>query len=66
VDARSPRQAPSGPDPDEAIRTAHDEARSRGDVGYADPATGWFVFTRESLLANGRCCGSGCRHCPYD
>lgn len=23
------------------------------------------VFTREYHLARGYCCGSGCRHCPY-
>lgn len=26
---------------------------------------GYMVFTREFLLRRGRCCGSGCRHCPY-
>lgn len=49
----------------ELIRVAHDEARRRGDAGYADPATGYFVFTRASLLERGYCCGNGCRHCPY-
>ncbi len=24
------------------------------------------VFTARFLLARGRCCGSGCRHCPYE
>jgi hypothetical protein len=24
------------------------------------------VFTREYHLRRGYCCGSGCRHCPYD
>ncbi|MGH9843368.1 MAG: DUF5522 domain-containing protein [Blastocatellia bacterium] len=24
------------------------------------------VFTREFHLKRGECCGSGCRHCPYD
>jgi len=57
----------AGPDADldELIRAAHDGAESRGDAGYPDPVTGYFVFTRASLLANGHCCGSGCRHCPY-
>ncbi|WP_350208759.1 DUF5522 domain-containing protein [Botrimarina sp.] len=27
---------------------------------------GRVVFTARFLLARGRCCGSGCRHCPYD
>jgi hypothetical protein len=47
------------------IRDAHDAAVARGDDGYADPTTGYFVFTTPALLARGRCCGSGCRHCPY-
>jgi len=48
-----------------AIREAHDAAVARGDVGYADPATGFFVFTTPALLAKRTCCGNGCRHCPY-
>lgn len=24
------------------------------------------VFTREFHLKRGHCCGSGCRHCPYE
>ncbi|KAJ8613643.1 hypothetical protein CTAYLR_003119 [Chrysophaeum taylorii] len=24
------------------------------------------VFTRVGLLARGKCCGAGCRHCPYE
>lgn len=27
---------------------------------------GLVVFTAAHHLARGRCCGSGCRHCPYD
>ncbi|HMV50343.1 MAG TPA: DUF5522 domain-containing protein [Blastocatellia bacterium] len=27
---------------------------------------GFVVFTREYHLRRGRCCGSGCRHCPYE
>ena len=26
----------------------------------------FMVFTREFHLKRGQCCGSGCRHCPYD
>lgn len=26
---------------------------------------GAWVFTREFLLRRGKCCSSGCRHCPY-
>ena len=45
---------------------AHDAAVRAGREGYLDPRTGFFVFTREALRARGWCCGSGCRHCPYD
>ena len=27
---------------------------------------GLLVFTEAFLLRRGYCCGSGCRHCPYD
>lgn len=27
---------------------------------------GLVVFTAAYHLARGSCCGSGCRHCPYD
>jgi len=26
----------------------------------------WMIFTRRFLLRRGYCCGSGCRHCPYE
>jgi hypothetical protein len=26
---------------------------------------GYWVFTEHFLRKRGRCCGSGCRHCPY-
>lgn len=26
---------------------------------------GYFVFTEYYLAKRGKCCGSGCRHCPY-
>jgi hypothetical protein len=32
---------------------------------YADPISGFSVFTAEFLARRGYCCGSGCRHCPY-
>jgi hypothetical protein len=50
----------------ERWREAHDRAVEAGEEGYVDPSTGFFVFTELGLLARGRCCGSGCRHCPYD
>ncbi len=36
-----------------------------GEPGYLDPDTGLFVLTAIALAARGRCCGEGCRHCPY-
>ena len=47
------------------IARAHDAAVAAGEAGYLDPRTGYFVFTSASLAANGSCCESGCRHCPY-
>lgn len=32
---------------------------------YTDPDTGLYVLTAQYHLSRGRCCGSGCRHCPY-
>jgi hypothetical protein len=48
-----------------AAQRAHDEAEARGQQGYLDPSTGLFVMTAAALAARERCCGSGCRHCPY-
>jgi Family of unknown function (DUF5522) len=48
-----------------AAQSAHDTAVREGQPTYTDPATGFTVFTSAALLAQGRCCGSGCRHCPY-
>jgi hypothetical protein len=45
---------------------AHDRAMREGRAGYLDPRTGLFVMTAGYLLQRNRCCGSGCRHCPYD
>ncbi|MEY2588470.1 MAG: hypothetical protein QOJ67_454 [Acidimicrobiaceae bacterium] len=47
------------------VVAAHDAAVAAGHDSYADPATGYDVFTSASLLARGTCCDSGCRHCPY-
>ncbi|MEO1731221.1 MAG: DUF5522 domain-containing protein [Pseudomonadota bacterium] len=43
----------------------HDAACARGDHTYVDPETGFVVFTRLGLLDRDRCCGAGCRHCPF-
>lgn len=53
-------------DPRAAVDDAHRRAVAEGRDHYRDPATGFAVFTREYHLRRGACCGSGCRHCPYD
>ena len=62
------RPHPSRLDPDrpdrDAILAAHDAAVSAGEPGYADPSTGWWVFTAVTL-AGRPCCAQGCRHCPW-
>ncbi|VDK86247.1 unnamed protein product [Litomosoides sigmodontis] len=32
---------------------------------YKDPKGGFLVMTVSQHLLRGKCCGSGCRHCPY-
>jgi ABC-type Fe3+-hydroxamate transport system substrate-binding protein/diphthamide synthase (EF-2-diphthine--ammonia ligase) len=44
----------------------HEEACREGRDAYVDPSSGYRVFTRHAHEKRGRCCGSGCRHCPYD
>ncbi|XP_041446527.1 uncharacterized protein C1orf53 isoform X4 [Xenopus laevis] len=36
-----------------------------GQETYVDPQTGYLVFTEIVHVRRGKCCGSGCRHCPY-
>eukprot|EP01062_Namystynia_karyoxenos_P066012 TRINITY_DN60034_c0_g1_i1.p1 TRINITY_DN60034_c0_g1~~TRINITY_DN60034_c0_g1_i1.p1 ORF type:complete len:345 (+),score=79.63 TRINITY_DN60034_c0_g1_i1:80-1114(+) len=48
------------------IEAAHSAACARGEETYTDPSTGLVVFTRVAHENRGKCCGSGCRHCPYD
>jgi hypothetical protein len=49
----------------EAVRAAHAAAVAAGADTYRDPESGLLVMTAATLAARGRCCGSGCRHCPY-
>lgn len=49
-----------------AIVAAHEDAIERGQDGYLDPGTGYFVFTAQAHWDRGTCCRSGCRHCPYE
>jgi hypothetical protein len=50
---------------DEIIKLHKDAIDEKNDI-YIDPETGFAVLTAEFLLKRGYCCGSGCRHCPYD
>lgn len=43
----------------------HEAACERGETIYVDPDTGFTVFTKVGLLAREKCCGAGCRHCPF-
>ncbi len=59
------RLGPGHPRRNEII-DAHRAAMAEGDPCYLDPTTGLFVLTAVYLRDRGTCCGSGCRHCPYD
>jgi len=50
---------------DERVERAHAIALQQGAAGYIDPDTGLFVMTAKGLRDRGKCCGNGCRHCPY-
>lgn len=50
---------------DEIIKLHKDAIEEKNDI-YIDPETGFAVLTAEFLLKRGYCCGSGCRHCPYE
>eukprot|EP00123_Amoebidium_parasiticum_P013245 comp21851_c0_seq1/m.31218 comp21851_c0_seq1/g.31218 ORF comp21851_c0_seq1/g.31218 comp21851_c0_seq1/m.31218 type:complete len:296 (-) comp21851_c0_seq1:184-1071(-) len=47
------------------IEEAHAAAVEAGKDTYADPATGYSVFTELAHRRRGWCCGNACRHCPY-
>lgn len=48
-----------------SIEEAHRAACAAGESMYLDPATGLSVFTEIAHLKRGKCCGNGCRHCPF-
>lgn len=48
------------------VIAAHERADQRGEAGYIDPFTGYFVMTAGNLKQRGYCCGNGCRHCPFE
>lgn len=49
-----------------AWHAIHAAAVARGERSYIDPQTGYMVFTELQHLERGNCCGSACRHCPYE
>lgn len=51
--------------PSEAALIAHRVACERGELMYRDPESGLYVMTSVHLAQRPRCCGSGCRHCPF-
>jgi hypothetical protein len=48
------------------IEDLHRNACSKGVLFYIDPATSYKVMTEVAHLKRGSCCGSSCRHCPFD
>lgn len=44
----------------------HDAAVAEGKETYIDPTTGYMVLTQLAHERRGTCCGSACRHCPFD
>lgn len=44
----------------------HDRACAAGELKYVDPDTGYTVMTELAHKKRGACCGSGCRHCPFN
>ena len=49
----------------DVIVERHTEALRDGLPNYADPLSGFRVFTAGFLARRGYCCESGCRHCPF-
>lgn len=50
----------------DAILADHEAALAAGEPTYVDPASGYEVLTADALAERGTCCGSGCRHCPWE
>mmetsp|Transcript_35584 Transcript_35584/g.83159 ORF Transcript_35584/g.83159 Transcript_35584/m.83159 type:complete len:430 (+) Transcript_35584:84-1373(+) len=48
------------------IEEVHRTAVRKKELTYEDPETGYTVFTQLQGIQRGYCCGSGCRHCPYN
>ncbi len=50
----------------ERWKELHDKAVREGRDSYVEEETGAIVFTEAFHLKRGKCCGSKCRHCPYE
>ncbi len=44
----------------------HRRAVAEGKHDSIDPETGYKVFTELAHKQRGYCCGSACRHCPFN
>jgi hypothetical protein len=60
-----PRRLAPGHAHYDVIVERHSEALRDGLPNYADPLSGFRVFTAGFLARRGYCCESGCRHCPF-
>ncbi len=60
-----PRRLPPGHVLHDVILERHADALAAGLPNYADPLSGFRVFTAGFLARRGYCCESGCRHCPF-
>lgn len=66
IDQPLAARLPSDPTARAAILAAHAAAVGIGAETYVDPRTRLQVLTAATLAGRGTCCGSGCRHCPYE
>ena len=48
------------------IEELHRAACAASKDTYRDPVTGYTVFTAHAHTKRGACCGSACRHCPFN
>jgi iron complex transport system substrate-binding protein len=63
-EAAPPAEAPLA-DVEDCCAQLHAAACAAGEASYVDPQTGYRVMTAVAHERRGRCCGSGCRHCPF-
>ncbi|NBN90634.1 MAG: hypothetical protein EBU67_09320 [Actinobacteria bacterium] len=66
MDSPLSQRLPRDPEVVRKILAAHRSAVEKGDPVYVDPLTRRSVMTSVFLASRGRCCSSGCRHCPYE